>query len=132
MDVIDQQQIVREFFTDSEWDLIFDLLDSNRQFDDSEDYHEDYLTAIQKIRSLFSWLIMTLSADQLRQLKVTYCEHIVDSMDVKDLMMLCHDLLMDQYQELTEDEMQCEVEELYSEDMWEELMEGVQNWCWIL
>jgi hypothetical protein len=70
---------------------------------------------------------MTLSADQLRQLKVTYCEHIVDSMDVKDLMMLCHDLLMDQYQELTEDEMQCEVEELYSEDMWEELMEGVQN-----
>jgi hypothetical protein len=47
------EQIVREFFTDSEWDLIFDLLDSNRQFDDSEDYHEDYLTAIDKIRTLF-------------------------------------------------------------------------------
>ena len=54
MDVIEQRQIVRDYFTDAEWDLIFDLLDSNRQFDDDEDYAEDYLTAINKIRTLFS------------------------------------------------------------------------------
>jgi hypothetical protein len=54
MDVIEQRQIVRDYFTDAEWDLIFDLLDSNRQFDDDEDYAEDYVTAINKIRTLFS------------------------------------------------------------------------------
>ena len=44
---------IKEFFTDSEWDLIFDLLESNRQFDDDESYAEDYVTAIAKIRTLF-------------------------------------------------------------------------------
>ena len=126
------EQIVREFFTDSEWDLIFDLLDSNRQFDDSEDYHEDYLTAIQKIRTLFSWLIMTLSTEQLNQLKSNYANEIIDAMDLNDLMMMCHDLIMDSYMECTEEQMQEEVEDLYSEDMWEQLVEGVTNWCGIL
>lgn len=70
---------------------------------------------------------MTLSNDQLQQLKYNYCEQIIDSMDVKDLMMMCHDLLMDQYQECDENAMREEVEELYSEDMWEELTEGVTN-----
>jgi hypothetical protein len=27
---------IKEFFTESEWDLIYDLLDSNRQYDDNE------------------------------------------------------------------------------------------------
>lgn len=44
---------IKEFFSDSEWDLIYDLLDSNRQFDDDESYAEDYVTAINKIRNLF-------------------------------------------------------------------------------
>jgi len=126
------EQIVREFFTDSEWDLIFDLLDSNRQFDDSEDYHEDYLTAINKIRTLFPSWIMTLSTDQLQQLKSNYATEIIDAMDLNDLMMMCHDLLMDSYMECTEEQMQEEVEDLYSEDMWEQLVEGVTNWCWDL
>jgi len=44
---------IKEFFTDSEWDLIYDLLESNYQFDDSEEYAEDYVTSIAKIRKLF-------------------------------------------------------------------------------
>ena len=44
---------IKEFFTDSEWDLIFNLLDSNRQYDDDEEYIEDYYSALKKIRSLF-------------------------------------------------------------------------------
>lgn len=44
---------IKEFFTDSEWDLIYDLLESNRQFDDEESYAKDYVTALNKIRSLF-------------------------------------------------------------------------------
>ena len=46
-------QSIKEFFTDSEWDLIYDLLESNYQFDDSEEYAEDYVTSIAKIRKLF-------------------------------------------------------------------------------
>jgi hypothetical protein len=44
---------IKEFFTESEWDLIYDLLESNRQYDDDESYAEDYVTALDKIRSLF-------------------------------------------------------------------------------
>jgi hypothetical protein len=40
---------------------------------------------------------------------------------------MTHDLLMDSYMECTEEQMQEEVEDLYSEDMWEDLVEGVTN-----
>jgi hypothetical protein len=70
---------------------------------------------------------MTLSVDQLRQLKSNYAEQIIDSMDMDDLVMMAHDLLMDQYEQCSEHEMREEVEELYSEDMWEDLVEGVTN-----
>lgn len=46
-------EMIKEFFSDSEWDLIYDLLDSNRQFDTDESYAEDYDTALKKIRDLF-------------------------------------------------------------------------------
>ena len=45
---------IKEFFTESEWDLIYDLLDSNRQYDDNEECAEDYSTALNKIHSLFN------------------------------------------------------------------------------
>lgn len=44
---------IKDFFSDAEWDLIYDLLESNRQFDDDEEYAEDYVTALTKIRTLF-------------------------------------------------------------------------------
>lgn len=44
---------IKEFFTDSEWDLIYELLDTNRQYDTDESYAEDYITALSKIRNLF-------------------------------------------------------------------------------
>lgn len=47
-------QPIKEFFTDKEWDLIHDLLDTNRQYEDEDcEYLEDYYTALTKIRSLF-------------------------------------------------------------------------------
>ena len=44
---------IKDFFTDAEWDLIYELLDINRQCDDDEEYAEYYVTAIDKIRKLF-------------------------------------------------------------------------------
>ena len=111
------EQIVREFFTDSEWDLIFDLLDSNRQFDDSEDYHEDYLTAIKKIRTLFSWLIMNRS-----ELQDALIQQILDDMDIKTMMSILYDNMSESYDKYSDEELTEECKEYYPE-----LLEG---WCW--
>ena len=44
---------IKEFFTDSEWDLIYSLVDGNRQFcDDEEDHSDDYDSIINKIHNL--------------------------------------------------------------------------------
>ena len=46
-------KIVKEFFTDSEWDLIYSLVDGNRQFcNDDEDPSDDYDSIIAKIHNL--------------------------------------------------------------------------------
>lgn len=46
---------IKEFFTDSEWDLIYNLVENNRQFCDDDEYDpvEDYNTVLTKIRGLF-------------------------------------------------------------------------------
>ena len=50
-----QMNNIKEFFTDSEWDLIYTLLDQNRQYEDPEmEGIEDYDTALQKITKLFN------------------------------------------------------------------------------
>ena len=45
---------IKEFFTDSEWDLIYNLVSNNRQFceDEEEDPVEDYDNIISKIYNL--------------------------------------------------------------------------------
>ena len=44
---------IKEFFTESEWDLIYSLVDGNRQFcNDDEDPSEDYDNIITKIYNL--------------------------------------------------------------------------------
>jgi hypothetical protein len=45
---------IKEFFTDSEWDLIYSLVSNNRDFceDEEEDPVEDYDNIISKIYNL--------------------------------------------------------------------------------
>lgn len=45
---------IKEFFTDSEWDLIYNLVRNNRDFceDEEEDPVEDYDNIISKIYNL--------------------------------------------------------------------------------
>jgi len=51
---MESNQQIKEFFTESEWDLIYDLLENNRMIldEDSEELEVNY-TALKKIRSLF-------------------------------------------------------------------------------
>lgn len=50
------KQEIKEFFTNSEWDLIHSLVSNNREFceDDEYDPVSDYDSVIDKIYKLFS------------------------------------------------------------------------------
>ena len=49
-------QTVKEFFTDSEWDLIYNLVSNNREFceDDEYDPLSDYNSILSKMHTLFN------------------------------------------------------------------------------
>jgi hypothetical protein len=53
---------------------------------------------------------------ELFELKENYVNHIIDGMDVDSLAQLVHDLLMDEYEKMSEDEMIEEIKDLYDED----------------
>jgi hypothetical protein len=48
-------ETIKEFFTESEWDLIYNLVENNRQFceDEDQDPVEDYDNIVSKIATLF-------------------------------------------------------------------------------
>ena len=52
----------------------------------------------------------------LFHLKENYVNHIIDGMDVDCLVQLAHDILMDEYEKLTWDEVTEEIVNLYDED----------------
>ena len=58
-----------------------------------------------------------MTKEQLAQFKYNYCEMIVDSMDMDSLVQMCHDLLLDSYQDCTEEELKEEILDLYDEDI---------------
>ena len=64
-----------------------------------------------------------MNKEQLNELKSNYCEMIIDGMDMDTLVSMCHDLLMDAYQDCTEEEMKNEILDLYDEEMWDDLRE---------
>jgi hypothetical protein len=53
--LIDTMNNIKEFFTDSEWDLIYNLVANNREFceDDEYDPRSDYDNIVDKISNLF-------------------------------------------------------------------------------
>ena len=58
-----------------------------------------------------------MTNEQLQQFKSNYCEMIVDQMDMNDLIQMCHDLLMDAYQDCTEEELKEEILDLYDDSV---------------
>jgi hypothetical protein len=50
------RETVKEFFTESEWDLIYSLVVNNREFceDEDGDSYEDYTNVASKINNLFA------------------------------------------------------------------------------
>jgi len=63
-----------------------------------------------------------MNNEQLTKLKENYAEMIIDGMDMDDLMQMCYDMLMDAYQDCSEDDIKEEILDLYDEEVLEGLM----------
>jgi len=63
-----------------------------------------------------------MNNEQLTKLKENYAEMIIDGMDMDDLMQMCYDMLMDAYQDCSEEEIKEEILDLYDEEVLEGLM----------
>jgi len=69
---------------------------------------------------------MTLSKEQLSTLVENYVYQIVEGLDVETLESMVTDLLTREYETYTEDQILGEVEELYGEEVLNDLLESVQ------
>jgi len=65
---------------------------------------------------------MPLSESQLFTLKENYASMIIDGMDMDDMYQMCFDMLMDAYQDCSEDDIKEEIVDLYDEEVLEGLM----------
>ena len=63
-----------------------------------------------------------MNDSELLQLKENYANMIVDGMDLDDMYQMCYDMLMDAYQDCSEDEMKEEILNDYDEEVLEGLM----------
>ena len=58
----------------------------------------------------------TMNESDLLQLKENYINMIIDGMDMDSLCQMAFDLLLDSYQDATEDDMLAEIKDLYDEE----------------
>ena len=65
---------------------------------------------------------MPLTAQQLDELKCNYAQMIVDDMDIKTLMSMAYDVIVENLKDYDEQDMKDEIVELYDEEILEELM----------
>ena len=57
-----------------------------------------------------------MNDSELLTLKENYINYIIDELDTDSLVQMCYDLLMDSYEECTEDDMINEIKDLYDEE----------------
>ena len=70
---------------------------------------------------------MTLSQPELAQLIDNYANHVLDGMDMDTLLQFAYDSLVAEYNKYTEAELLSEIEELYDEEVLNDLLESVKN-----
>lgn len=72
--------------------------------------------------ALFSIAKSKLTPQQFQTLKENYCDMILDNMDMDDLMTMCYDLLLDNYEKFNEEEVKAEILDLYDQETLDKLM----------
>ena len=70
---------------------------------------------------------MTLTSEQLNNLIEKYCDRVVDEMDLKSMEQMLYELLVDSFQQSSENEMEELITAIYDEEYYQELVESVSN-----
>ena len=70
---------------------------------------------------------MTLNKAQFEQFVCNYVQHIVEGLDVEQLAIIAFDLLVREYETYTEEKIVGEIEELYGEEVAQDLVESVSG-----
>ena len=68
---------------------------------------------------------MTLTTTQLNQLVENYAEKVVDDMDIKCLIQMAYDTIVDNMSHMNEEDVLNEISNVYDEDLIEELIAEV-------
>ena len=64
----------------------------------------------------------TMNSEKLQQLKENYANMIVDGMDLDDLCQLAFDLLVSNFDDISEQQLKAEIVDLYDEEILNDLM----------
>ena len=70
---------------------------------------------------------MTLTKEQFTKLVENYASYIIDGMDLETLESMAFDLLVREYETYTEEQIVGEIEELYDQEVLDNLMENVTD-----
>jgi hypothetical protein len=65
---------------------------------------------------------MPLTAEQLEQLKCNYAEMLVDNMDMKTLMIMAYDVIVENLKDYDEEDIKEEIFDSYGDEILEQLM----------
>jgi len=68
-----------------------------------------------------------LNLTQKDELIEQYVEIVVDNMDVKSMMQFITDILKDEYNDYSDDELKCQIECSHDEDLYDELVDNVTS-----
>ena len=68
-----------------------------------------------------------LNQRQKDELIEQYVEIVVDNMDTKTMMQFITDMLKDEYNDYSDEELKCQIECTHDEDLFEELVDNVTN-----
>ena len=63
-----------------------------------------------------------MTESELFSLKENYANHIIDGMDMDSLCQMAFDLLLDAYQDVSEDQLKEEILDLYDQETLDDLM----------
>jgi hypothetical protein len=70
---------------------------------------------------------MTLTSEQLNEIIEKYCDRVVDEMDPKSMEQMLYEMLVDSFQQSSENEMEELITAIYDEEYYQELVESVSN-----
>lgn len=70
---------------------------------------------------------MTLNGLQFSQFVENYVSHIIEGLDVDSMQSMLYDLLVREYEDLSEEYILNEIEELYGEEVAQDLLESASD-----